>query len=55
MRKFTAEQIEILEKKYACELVRIGVLVWSGDLEGADRLAEKILIEEGMNDENGLF
>lgn len=53
MRKFTAEQIEILEKKYACELVRIGVLAWSGDLKGADRLAQKILNEIGFLDENG--
>ena len=55
MRKFTDEQIEILKKKYGCELVRIGVLVWSGDLKGADRLAEKILIEEGFLDEDGSY
>ena len=48
MRKLTDEEIEILAEKYACELIRIGVLVWSGQIERADRLAEKILTKEGL-------
>ena len=53
--KLTQEQIEILTEKHYDDLVMIGAFAWSGDLDRADHLAEKILIEEGFLVEDGSY